>query len=382
MRAAASIALVGALALGCTGTARHPAAPAPTVAPTAASTAAVTHDRTVWLCRPGTSPDPCAGDLTATAVGADGSHRLEPAPRPRRTDLDCFYVYPTVSQERGPNADLRVQASEIQVAQAQAARFSPVCRVWAPMYRQRTTTGLADLLTDAPNSAANLLAAASLRAAWRDYVTHDNDGRRVVFIGHSQGAAMLIRLLRTDVDPDPAMRAKMALALLVGGNVTVARGATSGGSFAHLSLCARRGQSGCVIAFSTFPGEPPRGAFFGRAGFGVSFLAGEDATTAGRDVACVNPAAPGGTAPLHTYFPSDALPGTGVTTPWTSFPARYVAQCRRADGATWLQVTATGGATDVRPTAQESLGARWGFHVVDVNLTLGDLVSDVAAVAH
>ena len=353
----------------------------PTSASTPSTVAPVATDRTVWLCRPGQQPDPCGGDLTATSVAADGTRRVEPAPAPRPTDLDCFYVYPTVSRESGANADLRVQPQEMQVAVAQAARFSSACRVWAPMYRQRTTSDLSNLPDDAPASAANLRALASLRAAWRDYLAHDNQGRRVVFIGHSQGAAMLIRLLREDIDPHPALRAKTALALLIGGNVTVAPGRTVGGSFAHLPLCTHKGQRSCVIAYSSFPRQPPGGAFFGRAGFGVSFLSGESAATSARDVACVNPAAlAGGSALLHPYYPTGELPAPGVTTPWVATPGRYRAQCRHGGGASWLQVTPTGGAADQRETVTEALGPLWGYHIVDVNLALGDLVRDVDAV--
>ena len=168
----------------------------------------------MWLCRPGASPDPCASDLTSTAVLANGTRHGEPTPPPKSGDLDCFYVYPTVSQETTANADLRIQPAEINAAIAQAARFSDVCRVWAPMYRQRTVSDLFNLQHGAATSAQNQLALFSVRAAWHDYLAHDNQGRRVVLIGHSQGAAMLIRLIRQDIDPDPAMRQKIALAIL------------------------------------------------------------------------------------------------------------------------------------------------------------------------
>ena len=35
-----------------------------------------------------------------------------------------------------------------------------------------------------------------VRSAFFDYLAHDNDGRGIVFIGHSQGAGVLRRLLR------------------------------------------------------------------------------------------------------------------------------------------------------------------------------------------
>jgi hypothetical protein len=351
-------------------------APLKSSSPTTSASASAA---TVWLCRPGSKPDPCTSDLTTTLVAANGTRRVVPGPKPKDTGLDCFYVYPTVSEESGANADLRVQSAETNVAVAQAAWFSTTCRVWAPMYHQRTVGDLLNLADGAPDSVANRTAFASVESAWRDYLAHDNNGRPVVLIGHSQGASMLIRLLRNDIDPVPAMRAKVALSLLLGGNVTVADGQLTGGSFRHVPLCTHKGQRGCVIAYSSFPSVPPSFALFGRAGAGVSLLSGE--TAVDRQVACVNPAAvAGGAAPLHTLFPSGAAPGLVASTPWIGAIGRFTGQCRRADGATWLQVTAV--AHDVRPKLKESLGPIWGYHVADVNLALGDLVSDVAAVAH
>jgi hypothetical protein len=369
----------------CSGGHRPASTPQPPTSSLAPSTApavspSVAADRTVWLCRPGAADDPCASDLTSTAVLPDGSRREVTAPpTPASSDLDCFYVYPTVSRESTPNADLRIQPAERDVAVAQASRFSSACHVWAPMYRQRTVGDLFNLAHGAADSPQNELALASLRAAWRDYLAHDNHGRKVVLIGHSQGAAMLIRLIRADIDPDPAVRRKIALAILLGGNVTVADGKTVGGSFQHIPLCSSRGQSGCVIAYSSFPKEPPAFSLFGRAGSGVSALAGETATN--RQVACVNPAAVGSTAiaTLHPYVPTSELPTRLASTPWVDFPGRLRAQCRHAGTATWLEVTPVPGARTSTQLLSDSLGPAWGYHVVDVNLALGDLVDDVAA---
>jgi hypothetical protein len=386
--------LVGACAAlaACTGADRQahiaqpPTRPAPTTSTSTSVPPTASADKTVWLCRPGAQPDPCEASLAATAVGVDGSRSVEKTPPTARTDLDCFYVYPTVSEETTPNADLRIQPAETNTAIAQASRFSTTCRVWAPMYRQRTVSDLFNGQHGAATSAQNQIALASLRAAWRDYLAHDNDGRRVVLIGHSQGAAMLIRLITQDIDPNPVVRRKVALALLLGGNVTVANGARLGGglvggSFQHLPLCTRKGESGCVIAYSSFPAQPPAFSLFGRAGAGVSLLAGETATN--RQVACVNPAAiAGGAAMLHPYIPSEQVPTVGVTTPWASFPGTVRAECRHAGTATWLQVAPTRAVVGRTQLLTQRLGPAWGYHVVDVNIALGDLVADVAAVAH
>src|SRR5580704_7798787 len=66
---------------------------------------------TVWLCRPGGTPDPCAGALTTTVETADGSTSIASSVS-SSPDVDCFYVYPTVSPESTANADLTVQPAE------------------------------------------------------------------------------------------------------------------------------------------------------------------------------------------------------------------------------------------------------------------------------
>jgi hypothetical protein len=101
----------------------------------------------------------------------------------------------------------------------------------------------------------------------------------------------------------------------------------------------------------------------------------------GLEVACVNPASvgsPSASAPLDSYF-FDSTPPGAVTTKWVEYPGRYDARCESSGGATWLDILATGGSSDHRPTVTESLGPEWGYHADDVNLALGNLVEDVAA---
>jgi hypothetical protein len=329
---------------------------------------------TVWLCRPGASDDPCTASLAATAVPASGARTTQRAQDNSASKFDCFYVYPTVSTEKATNANLTVQPAEVDAAVSQVSRFSQVCRVWAPMYRQVT---IASLFTANPN--AGTIAYDSVLSAWKDYLAHDNDGRPVVFIGHSQGSAMLIQLLAKQIDPNPKLLARTLLAILPGGNVTVPIGKTVGATFHHLPLCTMTAGTRCVIAYSSFPTQPPAGSIFGRPGQGVSLQSGQTAT-AGLQVACVNPAAiGGGTADLDPYFltPTSTPPPPKVTTLWVTYPDLYSASCQHAGGATWLQVDAlsAGG----RPVVTEPLGPTWGFHLDDVNLALGNLVKDVRA---
>jgi len=312
-------------------------------------------------------------------VLGEGIRRQMKDPGARANRADCFYAYPTVSNESQRNADLRIQREQRQVAFAQASRFSAVCDVWSPIYRQRTIGDLINPIDGKPDSVANRSAYESLREGWRSFLAAHDPSRPIVLIGHSQGASMLIRLLRNDIDNDPGVRRHIALSLLLGGNLTVATGKTTGGDLQHVPLCTKPGQTTCVIAYSTFPKQPPLAAFFGRPGQGVSLLSGNPRRV-GLQVACVNPVRPGSTSALglHPYFPS-VLAKSGASTPWTAYPGHATAQCRTAGGATWLEVSPTPAARRTAELLRERFGSLWGFHDVDVNLTLGDLVADVAA---
>jgi hypothetical protein len=185
---------------------------------------------------------------------------------------------------------------------------------------------------------------------------------------------MLIRLLRADVDRVPAVRRLLVSAIILGGNVQVPVGKDVGGAFANVPACTSTSQTGCVIAYSTFPGVPPANSLFGISGQGVSLQSGQNVAR-GQQVLCVNPASlSGGSAPLIPWFATPAR-----ARPWTIYPDLYQAQCRTRGDATWLQVTTTKSAGDARPVVRETLGPRWGYHLDDVNLATGNLVADVEA---
>jgi len=353
--------------------------PAPGAAAAARATGAASS--TVWLCEPGQPSDPCAYDRATTTVTAQGTTSVStPSPTPTAPRFDCFYVYPTSSQEPGNNANLAIQPPEIDAAVAQASQFSQVCNVWAPMYRQETEGALKDGAAFRPAVIAT--AYDSVLSAWKDFLAHDDDGKPVVFIGHSQGAAMLVELLRTQVDPSATLRKQMVSAIILGGNVQVPEGRDVGGSFQHIPTCRAAVQTGCVVAYSSFGSPPPADAMFGRPGQGVS-LQSEQHAKAGQQVACVNPvtfsAQAGGLSPLFPRVTAKVR-HLLVSTPWVAFPGLYTAQCEQSDGASWLQVTTTSEPGDPRPTVKNSpaLGPSWGYHLSDVNLALGNLIADVS----
>jgi hypothetical protein len=372
------LAVVGVPLAGCGG-AKHKPVTAP---PSSATAAGSPRDRwgTVWLCRPGLADNPCAAPLTATVVPVRGATHVERVPSSSKPAVDCFYVYPTISDEPTINANLAIGFRQRLVALAQASRFSQVCRVFAPVYRQITLSALEHpariRLADAR------VAYDSVLSAFRDYMAHYNHGRGIVFIGHSQGAAILIKLLQQEVDGTPSVRRRLVSALLLGGNVTVRKGQSVGGDFKHIPACSSSRQTACVVAYSSFTAKPPENSQFGRttSDAGVRILAphklSPDIT-----IMCVNPAAlAGGTVALDPYIPSLVLAflpaGSApvVHTPWVAFPGEYSGRCRSSGNASWLQVSRTGKSTGRRPLLTHLQDPALGLHVLDVNIALGNLV--------
>jgi Protein of unknown function (DUF3089) len=336
----------------------------PTAAPAATST-------TVWLCRPGLKPDPCTPSLTTTRVSPTGQalgvDHITATPNP---SIDCFYVYPTVSDQKTPNANLQIDPEERSIALYQAAYYSRYCRVFAPIYRQLTLSAIGG----APSGASAAIAYGDVRGAWLDYVKNFNHGRGVVLIGHSQGSFMLRQLLSKEIDPNAAVRKRLVSAILLGGNVTVRQGQGIGGDFQHIPACAAATQVGCVIAFSTFDAPPPANTKFGHT------------STAGLQVLCTNPAAlGGGSGTLNPVFPTEPFaPGTTIgsvtgqvgslptaSTPWIESVGSYTAACSSTPTADVLEITAQGGA----PTLHAVPDATWGLHLVDANIALGNLTA-------
>jgi hypothetical protein len=375
-RVAALVAGVVALA-GCGGGAKRP------------PTATTPRDAwgTVWLCRPGVADDPCLTNLGTTVVAANGSKRVVHSAPATNPPVDCFYVYPTISDQTTMNANLVIGFREREIAAAQAARFSQVCRVYAPVYRQITLKALEHPARI--TRAEALIAYTGVLKAFRDYLAHYNDGRGIVVIGHSQGAAILIRLLQQQVDNRPALRRRLVSALLMGGNVTVPRGRDVGGDFAHIPTCRSTRQTGCVVAYSSFASTPPRNSQFGRttSDAGVRLLAPHNPSPNLR-IMCVNPATPaGGTGILDPYLPSLVLsfmhaPGAStVRTPWVSFPHEYSARCETSGNATWLQVACVVARSDQASLLAHLGDPTLGLHVLDVNIALGNLVDLVRSQA-
>jgi hypothetical protein len=224
-----------------------------------------------WLCQPGQQDDPCASSLAVSAVTAGGT--VTPTTWPSATTaakFDCFYVYPTASLASTPNAALAATPLVKFIANEQTAPFSKVCNVWAPLYRDQTLPSVLKGLTGDESLMRSTAAVAynSLLPTWRWFLTHSGN-KPIILIGDSQGSTVLIHLISTQIDREPSVLRRLVVAILVGGNLQVPSGKPAGSTFTKVPLCASATQTGCAIAFSSYPSEPPADSMFGRPGQGT-----------------------------------------------------------------------------------------------------------------
>ena len=346
-----------------------------------------------WLCRPGRR-DACTVDQAVTRIDPGGLLTLEPFTAATEPAVDCFYVYPTTSLDPTPNSDMFANQEEWNQIAAQFARFSSVCRTFAPIHRQVTLTALRANLGGAKVKPDAGLAYRDVVDAWRSYLANDNHGRPFVLIGHSQGANVLKQLIANEIDGKPVQR-RMLSAMLAGTSLLVPTGKDIGGDFKTIPLCRSADQTGCAIAWASYRDSMPPPA---NALFGVS-------TKPGLEAACTNPAGlEGGAVPLDSYFgfpwwrggvgqaglppASWKIGDTVLTTRFARVPGRLSGSCVKGVHANYLSVHVNGEPQtpfDHEITDQATVGDAaypdWGFHVIDIAIVQGDMIRLVASQA-
>jgi hypothetical protein len=346
-----------------------------------------------WLCFPGKAGDACAVDLTTTVVKADGTETVEKFHANPKAPIDCFYVYPTVSNDPGVVSDMNPGPEELGVVKAQLARFGSKCRIYAPMYRQFTLTALragilGKPLPGATDPAMRQVGYNDVVDAWNWYLAHENHGRGVVLIGHSQGSGVLTQLIKNEIDGKPAQKTLVS-AILMGTRLPVDKGKATG-LFQHVPLCKSNSQTGCVIAYASFRDTvpPPANSRFGKA------------PNDNQIAACTNPAnLAGGKGALHSYLGTGAAisgqaePKTvwvkgkpNPETPFVSVPGLLTSECVEKNGFSYMEVHVNAVAADPRTDTIEGdvvtggqVQADWGLHLIDANLAMGNLVNVVGA---
>ena len=308
-----------------------------------------------WVCRPG-ADTVCTTGLDASVVNANGTTAAQPFTPAADPVIDCFYIYPTVSQEQTQYADL-TDSPEIQAeTRAQAGRLSSRCRVFAPIYRQQTSYGL-----NHPSGTQADFPMLDVQAAWDYYLKNDNKGRGVVIIGHSQGTILLQNLIAGSID-GTASQALLVSAFLAGDpSLGVPPGGAVGGTFAHIPTCSDAAQTGCVYAWGSYlAGDTSAPPLFGRA-------RGDGLVSA-----CVNPAAPAGGSAALKYYHANSKP------PWVEALGQLSGVCQASSsGANTFVVTVQPGMFAAANTAalkSAEVAPGWGVHPQDIALVQGNIL--------
>ena len=365
-----------------------------------------------WICSPKKSfgAHTCATDTESTDVSSSGARRLVEAKAvsDSAAKVDCFYVYPTTSLDQKGNSDFSyADDQENFMVKSQAAAYSSVCSVWAPVYQQLTAMDLAGFV-----NGDNDLAFTDIQDAFRTFLaTRKDQTRPFLLIGHSQGAQHLAKILKEEVAPCPEVQSRLVAAHLIGappGTVLVDKDAE--GSSTTTPACTSATQTGCIVAFNSFETQGPQDCAFSSnvlstlpEGLKIPCVSPQallkSSTTQGRWL--LSPTAGGssksglygmiktmlpGGKDAHLYQPGpyadNKLNAAKINTDFFSMNGRFAAECKSAcDGKfeyLFFSVNDPDDNSDPRPAVIAGTMPKNAFidgsHLADVNLALESLV--------
>jgi hypothetical protein len=171
--------------------------------------------------------------------------------------VDVFFVHPTTfNGGRNWNAPIDDRAAARQLDRIMlpnyAGPFGRVGRVFAPRYRQASLYAYEMTLREDARDARRF-AYGDVLAAFHDYLARYNFGRPFIVVGVEQGGQLADRLLRQEIEPNPALMSKLAAAYLI----DVVIPASAYGPTAPLQPCRQRAQSRCVTAWAAVDESDP-----------------------------------------------------------------------------------------------------------------------------
>jgi hypothetical protein len=252
-------------------------------------------------------------------------------------------------------------ASEIAIVHQQAARFTSVCNVYAPLYRQMRFD--AYFAAADQYKAANDLAYSDVLDAFKHYMANFNHGRPIVLIGHSQGAQHLLRLLQDEFDRDPQFTKSLVSAQLVGWPMMTSAPTDTMGLYTvpHIPLCGSTTQNGCVVTYQSYGSTQPPPA------------------SGSPTKACSNPTSiAGGSGAIKAFALPTRITGIpAVSTATVELPGVMTGRCVvPATGSPYFEIAATHTPGDVRNVDQILVGVNnaFGLHLREFDLTQGNLI--------
>ncbi len=164
--------------------------------------------------------------------------------------IDVFMVCTTVDSRSSHNAfDLneKLKARFVSALDAEKGLYDETARVYAPYYRQMSIN--AYKLPTAAFNEARQIAYRDVADAFRWYLDHENNGRGLILAGFSQGADLVLELLKEFYGGDELeavkLRANLVAAYAIGWRVT----ASMTDEYPQIVPASGESDTGCVISY-------------------------------------------------------------------------------------------------------------------------------------
>ncbi len=148
-------------------------------------------------------------------------------PAENTKNVDIFYVYPTAWYKENPSEpnfcaiDNKIMRYGSQKAfERQATAFETVGNIYAPYYRQADAIYTLTLPEDQRWDVIGSIPSENVTDAFEYYLKNYNKGRPFILVGHSQGAIVLMYILKHYMKDNPSVYAKMICAYILGYPVT------------------------------------------------------------------------------------------------------------------------------------------------------------------
>ena len=183
---------------------------------------------------------------------------------PKEREVDVFYVYPTiVSDRKHPTMTWdspKIRRKAKMIAEQQTGCFYSVGRIYAPYYRQEEyTRAIAGLQKNPMDISGIRPGLEDIRNAFRYYLEHDNNGRPFLLFGHSQGAMVLLELMKTEFK-NPKLQNQLVAAYLIG----CPKMPKFFPEFPHLKLAKGRYDTGVIVGYNSESPDAVPSVFTGK----------------------------------------------------------------------------------------------------------------------
>lgn len=202
---------------------------------------------------PGEAPDYVRGSSWLSLPGREDASDAVPKKLPEAEhsrdslEVDVFFVHPT-QLFKGDHWNAHLNNNKVNALNAkfpmrlQASAFNIGGRLYAPAYRQAHIGVFT--WQDSTSWRALELAYADVRSAFEHYLNNWNDGRPIIFAGHSQGSWHIRWLLQEFFDGKP-LQEQLVVAYAPGFDFYTT-------DFDRIPYCTSAEETGCVCTWMSY----------------------------------------------------------------------------------------------------------------------------------